>query len=277
MQKDLEFIYSTLVVFGVISMALYLLLLIRPIRLLPRTQANSDAAGAAVNSGAARGRDVPQANSQQQSSYANRVPPHVAPSSVTIANSTGSNLLVDGLLAFRHGRAACFEQSLESSLQASNRKDRARVLSRVMEESSASSPPPKGSTIVVSIPCSEVGCPKLRRVLYLLGTYYNLLVILVVGTTFKHEDLVGKIQTLRSVDSSAPLSMDVLPDHRIVAASTVAGRVAFVRQLQRIELVLDFDPEIKSNLTRFGHRVFVYGRCVAVDEGASRLGSDLLS
>jgi hypothetical protein len=58
--------------------------------------------------------------------------------------------------------------------------------------------------------------------------------------------------------ASLPVPADVLPSHRIVAASTVAGRVAFVRQVQRVGLVVDFDPAVHEQLSRFGHKVMVY-------------------
>ena len=104
----------------------------------------------------------------------------------------------------------------------------------------------------------------------LLATYYNLLVLVAVpaaseGKEFTAEDRARAVQALRGGTSndesshSQLLTPELLPLHRIVFTSTVTGRVAFVRQLQRIELVLDFDPEVKGLLSRFGHRVIVYG------------------
>ena len=147
----------------------------------------------------------------------------------------------------------------------------------MLEGSSLVSPPAKGTTIVIAIPSNDAECPKLRRVLYLLGTYYNLLLILAVDESFSEKDRMDKIKALRGDDPSTRLSADVLPDHRIVVASTVAGRVAFARQLQRIELVMDFDPEVTNNLSRFGHRVVVYGENAKVEMGTSKLGNHLLS
>jgi hypothetical protein len=54
------------------------------------------------------------------------------------------------------------------------------------------------------------------------------------------------------------LTEAVLPSHRILLASTIAGRVAFVLQLHRVEWVLDFDALVEAQLTRFGYRVFLY-------------------
>jgi hypothetical protein len=47
----------------------------------------------------------------------------------------------------------------------------------------------------------------------------------------------------------------VLPKHRILLAQTVTGRVALVRQLSRVELVVDWDKEVSSQLERFGYKV----------------------
>jgi len=71
---------------------------------------------------------------------------------------------------------------------------------------------------------------------------------------------------------------EVLPDHRIVASRTCPGRVAFVRQLQRCELVVEFDADVEFHLRRFGHRVITYngsnGATTAPAE--SRLGRCLI-
>jgi len=54
------------------------------------------------------------------------------------------------------------------------------------------------------------------------------------------------------------LPPSVLPSHRIVAARTVAGRVAFCRQLHtRMEWMIDFDPAVQADLSRFGHKVSI--------------------
>jgi hypothetical protein len=99
-------------------------------------------------------------------------------------------------------------------------------------------------------------------------------VIIAVDAKTTEKDQVRLIAQLRG--SGDGLTAEVLPDHRIIFASTVAGRVAFVRQMQRIELVLDFDPEVKTLLSRFGHKVVVYGQNVGWSASGSRLGEDLL-
>jgi hypothetical protein len=306
-------LFITVVVVGLVSAALYFVLL-RP--LLPGTAQRAAPAGTAGAARGSAGQAAATANNNNNNANTNapsipkekctRTPPHVAPGSAELAVNGGSNILIDGLLAFRHSRAALWEKKLDAAEQTVNRKDRARILSRLLEEeipasSSSSAPPAKGSTIVVSIPEEDVGCSKLRRVLHLLATYYNLLVILAVPSAPSKEErttLIAKLRGLEDDDdnkkkkkssssssisaaSAELLPVDVLPDHRIIASSTSAGRVAFVRQVSRIELILDFDPEVKSILARFGHRVIAYGDNMedggSDAAGTSRLGRQLLA
>jgi hypothetical protein len=201
-----------------------------------------------------------------------------SPSHVAAASKGANNhVLVDGLVAFRHTQAAAHEQS-KPDLAAQNRKERARILSRMLAiegKSAESGPPVRGSTVVASVPLSEVACPKLRRVLYLFSTYYNLLLILVVPSGTAASDMEKATTELRGKESER-LDEECLPPHRIVAASTTAGRIAFVRQLSKVEIMLDFDNEVKEQLTRFGYRVINYKRHVS-DKGTSQLGMQLLS
>lgn len=307
-------LFITVVAIGLVSAALYLFWL-RP--LLPGTAGRAQRAPPVGTAGAARATAAQAAATASSNSNdtnasskpkekCTRTPPHVTPGSAELAVNGGSNILVDGLLAFRHSRAAIWEKELDAAEQALNRKDRAKILSRLLEEespasASSSTPPAKGSTIVISIPAEDVGCSKLRRVLYLLATYYNLLVILAVPSAPSNEERTELIAKLRGLDdddkkkkssgsstreatleaSNQLLPVDALPDHRIIVSSTSAGRVAFVRQVSRIELILDFDPEVKSILARFGHRVIAYGDDME-DEArdtadTSRLGRQLFA
>jgi hypothetical protein len=226
-----------------------------------------------------------------------------------------SSLLLSKADMVKASAASSSPPSASLSSISSNRKDRARILSNLFHGSTSSStsssaadvtaaaaasaaaaPPEKGSTIVISIPSQDLDCPKLRRVLYLLGTYYNILVIIVVDSSVSIQEVSNIRNKLRgdsgedsgenqkqsvataaaasaaatdiaspsaisssSSSSSSYLSADVLPDHRIVAASTVSARVAFARQLARKDLILDFDAEVSEQLMRFGHRVITYG------------------
>lgn len=269
---------QTAIVFGLITVAVYVFF-IRP--LLPTNQRrrqaapvpnrNSDSAtahGAPSTSSAASGIQ----GSNEHKIPCSRVPSHVSSASAAFAVNGGSNLLVDGIIAFKHSRAS------DEIVDESDRTVRAKILSNLLDGSTVSVPPAKGSAVVVAIPVDSVACPYQRRVLVLLATYYNLLVLLAVpqNETFTEDDKLKAVATLRgngiggsvavdNDDNDEPtlvahiLTEEALPTHRIPFASTVTGRVAFVRQLQRVELVLDFDPEVLALLSRFGHRVVVYG------------------
>jgi len=210
-----------------------------------------------------------------------RTPDHVSATSATVAHSGGANLLVDGLVAFRHTKAAAASKDTDQATQ--NRKERARVLTRLLMEddgvssAEATMPPSKGGTLLVSIPLADVGCPQLARVLYLLASYYSLMVVVAVDSKFSNKtDRPAMLQQLYRDDGV--LTKDILPEHRIVTSSTIAGRVAFARQLQRIEMVLEFDPEVRQNLSRFGHRVVLYNtnKTTTNDKKTSMLGQKLL-
>merc|ERR1712066_210573 len=57
------------------------------------------------------------------------------------------------------------------------------------------------------------------------------------------------------------LPIEVLPSHRIIANSSVLGRVAFVRQLpHKPEFVLEYNKEVKNQLNRFGFSVILYNK-----------------
>ena len=200
-----------------------------------------------------------------------RLPPHMAPTSAQYLDTGGISLLSEGLLPFRHGRAAAYEQAIDSDRAATNRKDRARVLSRVLSlDGSSGSPPSRGSTVVICVPSTDVGCEKLRRALYLLATHFNALLILSVAPGTTDNDMDDLVVKLRGDDPTS-LPCDVLPRHRIVGAQSITGRIAFVRQLGsvrelgstrqmgRVEFVLDYDEDMRTQLGRFGFRVLVYG------------------
>lgn len=310
---------STFLAFGVISIALYFLVL-RPVDPNSANENGANggrrtpvaAAGATANGSRFRAR--PQAGVTEAATAAHNIhqskgetnidrklaecasfPVHLAPISQSICRTGGSNLLKEGLLTFRHTKAADYEKSQSLSgtstgdVATQNRKERARVLSRMLAleggttSADSKTPPPRGSTFVISIPASEVSCPKLKQVLYLFATYYNLLVILVLpsGVEKTMKDVKEMTTQLRGKDKHAAnyLATDILPDHRIVAASSAAGRIAFVRQLARAEIVLDFDGEVKTQLVRFGYRVINYKTTKQQPSGPhdSQLGTQLLS
>lgn len=296
--SEIEAAITTAVVFGLVTIGFYLLI-IRPLIRRPAV-ATANAAGALGATSLQHGENRRQIGTPQQQSMARagslqtaqsqqeegfmcrRVPVHLSNSSASQAIAGGEKLLADGLVPFRNTKAACYEkqQVLDPEAVSNTRKERARVLARLLNDNlSTDAPPPRGCTFVVSIHINDVSCSKLRRVLYLLATYYNLLVI-VAGVDSSFDFLKDRKKMIRLLRGPQQDLVDaVLPGHRIVFASTVAGRVAFVRQLQRIEIMLDFDPEVKELLNRFGHKVIIYGKDndgVSGTTSISRLGSALI-
>lgn len=318
----------TAVIFGVVTVAIYFLV-IRP--WMPSRPLAAAAAGTrqttntAAATDAANNNNTNSATFQQQQQQHNestlcctRVPPHVSDASAPLAINGGANLLSDGLVAFKHCRAAAAVATTSPEEEAHRRVARAKLLSALLRlppggGGATSTPPPppaKGSAIVVTVPLDSARCPYQRRVLYLLATYYNLLVLLAVAPdvadTFTAADRRRAIASLRGEETVAnaasgdddcssddggdrtqptvvadverqQLSAEILPTHRIVMASTVTGRVAFVRQLQRIELVLDFDLEVLGLLSRFGHRVIVYGDTKSRSSSQNEIGNPSVS
>eukprot|EP00934_Nitzschia_sp_Nitz4_P003150 Nitzschia sp. Nitz4//scaffold27_size158506//114426//115547//NITZ4_002614-RA/size158506-processed-gene-0.26-mRNA-1//1//CDS//3329545530//3140//frame0 len=167
------------------------------------------------------------------------------------------------------------------------RPERAKILSRLCQIGGVQPPPSKGSTLVVSISQKDLedtdSITSLNRILIALGTFYNLLVLVAVSDAFvesrqaseaedgsstlpldpiKRMSLAKKVvvDLLRqeNADKDAlTLSESILPSHRIVMASTVTGRVALVRQLEKVALVVDWEEDVQTQLTRFGYKVAV--------------------
>merc|ERR1711966_601057 len=122
-------------------------------------------------------------------------------------------------------------------------------------------------------------------VLFLLGTYYNLFVVIdrsgLSSTCGDEMEMTSVIKTVRSrlltqeghfggggagkgggtqcEREEYKLNSEILPPHRIAFSCTCKGRVAFVRQLGA-ELILDYEPSVAKELERFGFRVVVYPR-----------------
>jgi hypothetical protein len=184
---------------------------------------------------------------------------------------------MDGMVAFSHTRAFAVSNSNKSDPTV--RQDRAKILSRILSNSSASGmtqpPPSKGSTVVIALKQSDLvlsssqsqsqhatssqkASSSLSRSLYLLSTYCNLLVVLAVddpNTCTTNDDKEALLSKWRSTDDV--LTEQVLPSHRILLSSTTTGRIALVRQLSnnRVGLVVDWDPDVKTQLERFGYKV----------------------
>jgi hypothetical protein len=259
----------------------------RPAPLLANTNNSTAAAAAATTSTAATNKPMYSQPTTAAAPAVRRLPTHVAVEASAVA-ANGANLLHHGVVAFRFSSAAAL--TIAHGGDDRLRRDRAQLLARLLASSSSATttttgsklkpPPKKGSTLVISIPIATVDCPYQRYGLYLLATYYTVFVILVQSSS-SSEALAGleqrrvdAIAALRGDaiydDSSVPrleaaatvegcfLSPAVLPTHRILSATTVSGRVAIVRQLQAVEAIFDYDAEVHSLLTRFGHVVFLY-------------------
>mmetsp|Transcript_18488 Transcript_18488/g.26097 ORF Transcript_18488/g.26097 Transcript_18488/m.26097 type:complete len:359 (-) Transcript_18488:111-1187(-) len=309
-EEDLESILITLGIFAIISVVVYYWIL-APIFALgdAAQQPNDGRHNQQTAQGQGRQRrqnQTPRRQNQNQVQMnvikssevlsmlaaSRKCPSHVSSASSSRTGIGGSALLVDGMIPFRHGHAALYEQSnFDTETITKNRRDRARLLTRIFALAStnsgsasaaasssngnfslsSTSPPSRGSTLVVSIPHYDVECDKLRRILFLLATYYNLLVIINFppnnGTSTNENNndkdntnISEVIEKLRGSSSDNPLPEKVLPSHRILASQSVTGRIAVVRQLARVEFILDFDADMKQELNRFGFQVYIYGK-----------------
>lgn len=169
-------------------------------------------------------------------------PNHVA-TSAAMTGLGGCNILLSesGLVAFSHTQASLVVPTDTNAL----RQDRVKILSRLC--TGGNLPPTKGETVVVSVSQADLGESLLSKILYALGTFYNLVVIVAVDSE--------KAEVIEYLRQSELLSEEVLPSHRILRSSTVTGRVALVRQVNKVALVVDWDSEVESQLTRFGYKV----------------------
>jgi hypothetical protein len=259
---------GTLAIFGFVSIILYVFIL-KPFAL----SGQRDAGAASVNANAAPivGAAPAVASSRTSSEpaawpSASRKPPH--------ASKTDA-LLIDGMVSFRNTTAATHDATATNTdTVAKNRKDRAKILSRILTLELGAPPPPRGGCVVVSIPADDVDCARLRRILFLLATYFTLVVVLSVEQSTTEDEIKQLVTKVRGSDDSI-LPEAVLPSHRIVAAQSRTGRIALVRQLGNVEFVLDHDQEMKNELERFGFKVFVYVGAARGPE-SSRLAAQLM-
>ena len=230
-----------------------------------------------------------------------RRPPHLVDS--CSGGPSGSRYLVEGLVPFKRSLAGAYESSKSASGAAQNdedivtmnRKLRARLLARLLNPTltgaQTKTPPARGSNIIVCVPSFDVGCKKLHLALYLLGTYFNLFLVLTLSSkddaggadsvdeSDQEKELLGHFRARLRGSDNGGVPIEVLPDHRIVAARTVEGKVAFVRQMHRPDFVLDCDLEMKTQLERFGFMVLLYGQGdeKRSGDGVSLLGKTLMS
>lgn len=188
---------------------------------------------------------------------------------VRVAVSPESKLLVDGVLPFRHGRAGRWRTECDGRSRRRPPSPRRTASTTTTRPSSVVDagvldrmPATKGCNVVVSIREEDLSnddddddsaLARLCETLTAIGAEYNLFCILGASPTTNAERTKELVRT-----KFAGVPEDVLPRHRVVAATTVTGRVAFVRQL-RPEVVVDYDAEVEKQLTRFGFRVVLYG------------------
>ena len=175
-------------------------------------------------------------------------PNHVA-CPTTVTGLGGSNILLNdsGLVAFSYTQAASVVPTDATAL----RQDRIKILSRLC--TSGNLPPSKGETMVLSVSQVDLGEP-LSRILYALGTFYNLVVIVGVVESDSNSSSASTNNIVESLRTLG-LSEEVLPSHRILRASKATGRVALVRQLSKVALVVDWESEVETQLSRFGFKV----------------------
>jgi hypothetical protein len=212
-------------------------------------------------------RDEPDGEIGVMMASSTRRPPHMK-------DHLRSSCLLDGLVPFG-ATCACEYNFTGEEDKDQLRRDRAfvwariKTLARIQTLSTFApfvSPTCRGNTIIVCIPEADVHCPKLARVLVLLGIWYNLFVVVGEATSQTYE--------MEHVPSQ------ILPRHRIMAAKSVMGRIAVVRQLQRVEFVLDYNVTVQEELGRFGFRVILYNKPKKTNNGTcidtSLLGQMLL-
>jgi len=202
-----------------------------------------------------------------------RVPSHHAP------RSSSSRVSYDGVVPFRFTKAATFEANnvhtfsktsdgTDEILQ--NRKSRALILAKLFKKLD---PPAKGNMLVLSIPSSQISSDnsKLQRILYLLGTYYNVFVMVNCDgdgddddegqNELTHNDYTDDKKRCSAIIARlyelGTLTEEVLPPHRIVVTKSVASRVAFVRSFPKSPYIIgsESEEELQMLLTKFGYKV----------------------
>jgi len=165
--------------------------------------------------------------------------------------------LVDGILPFRHGSAARYKPSPSSSVE---KAQLIPILASLFIQHDGDSLPNRGANVVLSLEETSLKQQKTIQILTILGMTYNLFVILCLQDA-KEENEISSYRN-RLYDMGLP--KELLKHHRIVACQSVVGRIAFVRQL-RPEAVIDFDEEVKDQLSRFGFRVVIHKQDFLLD------------
>ena len=246
-----------------------------------------------------------------------RHPPHLYnPSNKLLHPSKVEN---GGIIPFKLTFASGYETRLSSQQNSddenviiTNRKQRARLFAKLF--TIADRPPNRGSNVVVIISyggSAVAKCDKLQKSLMLLGTYYNLFLLVDYSQHQQEKEELDRdvvkqfrndlLNVTKNDDESSSLSLpattateadklnpQILPPHRIIFTTTPEGKIAFVRQLHEAKLVLlgssnkkeeeeDDNNKVKVELERFGFRVVSYPEeNSGGDEGVSALGQFLI-
>jgi hypothetical protein len=194
-----------------------------------------------------------------------RLPPHHLSTS---ADSTRQ--IHDGVVPFRFTKASIFESKMSRSADTNpspileNRKDRARIFSKLF---GARDVPSRGANIVISIPVPDCQNENLHRALFLLGTYYNLFLMIVLNDeghiSDYSEDKERSERIVSKLFSTDALPKDIISPHRIVVTRSVASRIAFVRSLPKnadctpYVIAYENEDELSVQLTKFGYKVIL--------------------
>ena len=297
--------YITIILFAIISCLLYKFVLspgaptetlTTPASPAVVTTSNNTAASVASQTSSETRNINSKSNHDDYFSYGtHRHPPHLIVPDKWDKSTSLTKYVLNGIVPFRSTAANGYETRLQKELSsedlmAVNRKERARIFARLFsstasEDGSKKPPPNRGANIVVTIYPNDASCAKLQKALMLLGTYYNLFMLVdgaAIGTkqpneqreyvrNFRQKMLITKND---APEASHQLNSHILPPHRIVFLSTTAGRVAFVRQLNGVQFVVDMDEKVTKELKRFGHRVLLYPG--EGSDGTSALGKFLI-
>ncbi|KAL3925071.1 MAG: hypothetical protein SGILL_000644 [Bacillariaceae sp.] len=240
-----------------------------------RRTGNTNNAAAMNRLRAGTGRPAPRAKPLSDSavevlSKCQTKPQHVKNSTkATDIKIGGSNVLMDGMVAFGYTQAAENSAATAASSDAKRAqvKERAKILSQLLKQCSATTPPPKGSNLVIGLSEKNLADAAealiISKVVANLATNYTVLVIVQVDSSLLPENndyaTMQKLQEkmVKQLRQQSTLTEAILPSHRILLSAFDTGRIALVRQLATVDLVVDFDPEVQSQLERFGYKVAV--------------------
>lgn len=189
--------------------------------------------------------------------------------------------LVDGILPFRftsNSGLSRYNNTTTSSTSDNSKNSDDEVLTMLAsiflhKQNDSSIIPSRGSNIVLSLDASSLPLhnEKLTKMLTILGTTYNLFIIISLSSiaitpTITNNNNVKNTEEkvsyyrekLYQMMGSTCASNTIILPHRIIASTSLTGRVAFVRQLKP-DIVIDFDSDMSEQLSRFGFRVVVIG------------------